>query len=423
MAGDGAIARARRDLLAIYVAAVDAVRGRVCVRRELERDAPGDGPVWLVAIGKAAQSMALGALDVLGGRIARGLVITKRGHLDGTAFSGLEFESIEGGHPVPDERSLAAGEALLAFVAKAPPQARLLILISGGCSSLVEVLPEGVSLDALQRVNAWLLASGWDIVRMNAVRKALSRIKGGRLTRLLRGRAARVLLISDVPEDDPGVIGSGLLAPDRGARVDIAALDPPGWLRELLGRGEAPPAADDPLFDTIESRIIASLGEAREAAEARARALGYGVRRHDEFISGEAAAVGEGLAMMLQAGAGCVHIWGGETTVHLPPDPGSGGRNQHLALAAAIRLEGCDDCVFLSAGSDGSDGPTEDAGALVDGGTVQRESVEGLDPQACLAAADSGRFLAASGDLVHTGPTGTNVMDLMLGLKFSPGEA
>ena len=189
------------------------------------------------------------------------------------------------------------------------------------------------------------------------------------------------------------------------------------------GRGEAPPAADDPLFDTIESRIIASLGEAREAAEARARALGYGVRRHDEFISGEAAAVGEGLAMMLQAGAGCVHIWGGETTVHLPQDPGSGGRNQHLALAAAIRLEGCDDCVFLSAGSDGSDGPTEDAGALVDGGTVQRGSVEGLDPQACLAAADSGRFLAASGDLVHTGPTGTNVMDLMLGLKFSPGEA
>jgi glycerate 2-kinase len=161
----------------------------------------------------------------------------------------------------------------------------------------------------------------------------------------------------------------------------------------------------------------------RAAAEC-GRALGYGTRVHDRFLDGEAAAVGAALAADLVQGPTGMHIWGGETTVHLPAHPGRGGRNQTLALAAALALKGVPGVALLAAGTDGTDGPGADAGALVDGSTVERGTADGLDPCQCLETANAGSFLEASGDLIQTGPTGTNVMDLAIGVKWvASGEA
>jgi glycerate 2-kinase len=409
---DGALMDPRHAVLHIAQAALAAVHGRTRVA-EFLRAAPSPEAVHLIAIGKAAAAMAMGACEVLGERVARGLVVTKPGHGDAALERLPGFQCLEAGHPQPDHRSLEAGAALLAFIAQAPAHAQLLFLVSGGASSLVEVLPAGISLDDLQRANAWLLGSGLNIAALNTVRKTLSAIKGGRLVAHLQGRPAQVLLLSDVRGDAPAVIGSGLLAADAGAvRLDESVLPP--WLAQLCRQA---PAHSGNVAASVEMHVIARLADAKRAAARAATTLGYSVVVHDEFIDGAADAAGQRLAQRLNHGAPGVHIWGGETTVLLPPRPGRGGRNQSLALAAALAMQGRDDVVLLALGSDGSDGPTEDAGALVDGGTIARGEAAGLDARACLANADAGGFLEESGDLVHTGPTGTNVMDLMIGLK------
>jgi hydroxypyruvate reductase len=406
------MAGARQDLLTIYQAAITRVEGRRCVREALQ-DAPGR--VSLIALGKAAQSMAEGALDALGERVLDGLVISKPGHLDRQALSARGLTGLEGGHPLPDQNSLQAGAALVEFLRRQPADRELLFLISGGTSGLVESLRDGVDLDSLQRINQWLLGSGLPIDAMNRVRTALSRIKGGGLIPLLQGRPARVLLISDVPGDDPGVIGSGMLV--AGPHADaLDDLKLPAWLTALLpdtGRPTPAPA------DNIRLGIVASLADAREAAAARARELGYAVTLNRAHLGGDAAVLGRRLGYELCDAWPGLYIWGGEPTMQLPEQPGQGGRNQHLALVVASQIAGRRDICFLAAGTDGSDGPGEDAGALVDGGSVGRGSrALGIDPEVCLARADSGRFLEASGDLIQTGPTGTNVMDLMIGLKM-----
>ena len=409
---DAALLASRDAVLHIAQAALAAVQGQTRVA-EFLRATPLPEAVQLIAIGKAAASMATGACDVLGERVVRGLIVTKTGHGDVALERRPGFQCLETGHPQPDARSLTAGAALLAFIATAPATAPLLFLISGGASSLVEVLPDGITLDDLQRTNAWLLGSGLDIAAMNTVRKALSAIKGGRLLAHLQGRPAQVLLISDVRGDDPAVIGSGLLAADSAApHLEDLALPP--WLAQLCRQA---PSHRDAVPANVEMHVIARLTDAKRAAAREAMALGYSVFDYDEFIDGAASAVGQRLAQSLVHAAPGVHIWGGETTVQLPPQPGRGGRNQSLALAAALALQGHDDVLLLALGSDGSDGPTEDAGALVDGGTIARGELAGLDARHCLANADAGSFLEQSGDLVHTGPTGTNVMDLMIGLK------
>jgi glycerate 2-kinase len=403
----------RHPVLRIAQAALAAVQGRARVAEFLHA-APLPEAVQLIAIGKAAASMATGACDVLGERIVRGLIVTKTGHGDAVLERRPGFQCLEAGHPQPDARSLAAGTALLTFIAAAPATAHLLFLISGGASSLVEVLPAGVTLSDLQHANAWLLGSGLDIARLNTVRKALSAIKGGRLVGHLQGRQVQVLLISDVRGDDPAVIGSGLLAADPGApRLDELALPP--WLAQMCRQS---PVHRGDISAHVEMHVIARLADAKRAAGDEATTLGYSVSVHDEFIDGAANTAGQRMAQSLIHATPGVHIWGGETTVQLPPQPGRGGRNQSLALAAALELQGREDVVLLALGSDGSDGPTEDAGALVDGGTIARGELAGLDARHCLANADAGRFLEESGDLVHTGPTGTNVMDLVIGLKI-----
>lgn len=400
-----------RDLLN---AALAAVHGRRCVVQALT-ERPIAGPVWLIALGKAAQAMAEGAVEVLGGAVQGGLVASKAGHLDAAWLAEHGLNGVVGGHPLPSQGSLDAGEALRLNLARRKGST-LLFLLSGGTSSLVECPVVGLGVAELQRANQWLLASGLPIASINRVRKALSRIKGGGLLGLLGEGCVRALAISDVAGDDPAVIGSGLLVPDANLAPRLAELDLPDWLRDWTQRGlveRGAPSAEPPQIE-----IVATLDRAKRAAAAAAQARGYAVQHHRRFVAGEAGTCGAALAGTLARGPSGVHLWGGETTVELPPNPGRGGRNQQLALAAASALCGRDDCWLLSAGTDGSDGPTDAAGALVDGKTVVRARLRGLDVDAALRNADAGSVLAATGDLIETGPTGTNVMDLMLGLKL-----
>jgi len=404
---------ARWRLGQVFAAALGSVDGRVAVRRALGAAAPPDR-VWLIAIGKAAAAMTQGALDCLGPRLLGGLVVDKAPPPASFAAHGLA--ALTGGHPLPTLVSLRAGEALLAVLARTPPDATLLFLISGGASSLVEVPVVGLALAELERLNRWLLGSGLPIGPMNLVRTAVSRIKGGGLLATLPPRPLRVLAISDVPGDDPRVIGSGLLVPRPDLEAALVGLALPPWLREWVDLGLAQRWAGSHPGPPIE--LVATLDTAKEAAAQAARAAGLAVRVHPRFLAGDAAGQGRELARQVREGPPGLQIWGGETTVRLPAQPGRGGRNQHLALAAAQELAGCRDCLLLAAGTDGSDGPGEDAGALVDGGTLERGARAGFDAADALARADSGRLLAATGDLIHTGPTGTNVMDLVLGLRW-----
>ncbi len=398
----------RSRLLEIYAAALAGVDGRNAVRARLERRTEG-GPAHVVAIGKAAVAMARGAADALGTDLARALIITKHGYGD-PAWHDPRVAQLEAGHPVPDAASLEAGQALLGFLAAAPAAAHFVFLVSGGASALVEVLPAGVSLEQYQAANQWLLGSGWDIERMNRVRRALSLIKDGRLAAHLRGRPALNLLISDVPGDDPATIGSGLLAPAAHLPLPEGV---PDWLAALLAHGTPPGAA----AGGVTTEVLLTNRDARIAALSAGIARGWEVHAVPGFLAGDAVTTGRELAHALLAGPPGLYIWGGETTVRLPEIPGRGGRCQALALAAAEVLAGHEGVFLLAAGTDGSDGPTEDAGALVDGGTVQRGALDGLGAPACLATADAGSFLEASGDLVQTGPTGSNVMDLVLAYK------
>ena len=393
-------------------AALRAVDGRRAVSRRLQQ-APLSYATAVVAIGKAAQAMVLGVADAQPDLIGDVLVITKQGHLDEPSLQSRGWQTVVGGHPLPDEGSLLAGSMLLDFIENT--QGPLLFLISGGASALVEVPVDGVGLETVQQVNRWLLGSGLDIVAINAVRMALSQIKGGGLLRWVQERSLRVLAISDVPYNDPVVIGSGLLVPSPDLVQKVAGIRLPEWIADAVASGVAQrqslPMSGPPV------EIVADIERAKTAAARCARELGYAVMLHPEFVDGLAALAGHRLADVLLGASPGVHVWGGETVVDLPPMPGRGGRNQHLALAAAQRLAGCDRCWLLSVGTDGTDGVTEDAGALVDGRTLRRAEEEGLDAADALRKADSGTILAATGDLIHTGPTGTNVMDLMIGMK------
>lgn len=381
----------RAILLELLHAALTAVDGRRCTREALRAsDRRGARPVWAAAVGKAASSMTLGAADALGARLERVLLVTKDGHIDEEVRRLPDIEARESAHPVPDERSLAAGARLLAFIEDMPDTVQPLFLVSGGASSLVEALAPGITLSDLRRLNVAGLAHGIAIEALNARRREVSRIKGGRLAERLRGRRALALFISDVPGDDPAVIGSGLLGP-----------------------GSAP--------DDLERVVIASIDDARRAVARRAAGLTTHVP--SERFSGDAEYLAGSMAKTLAAGDYTLEVWGGESVLDLPAHPGRGGRNQHLALAAARHIAGRADLFLLAAGTDGTDGPTAEAGALVDGGTCARITQAGADAEDYLRRADSSTALALAGDLLRTGPTGTNVGDLVLGLKLPDAEA
>jgi len=402
----------RRTLEAVFRAALAATAGEYCVADQLAAQ-PLSGPVSVIALGKAASAMALGSASALGAELQRGLVITKQGHIPPRLLEDRRFASLEAGHPLPDSGSLAAGQALLGFIAATPPGEQLLFLISGGTSSLVEVPLEGVGLDELVRLNHWLLGSGLDIAAMNRLRCAVSAIKGGKLLQHLGDRPATVMLISDVPGDDPSIIGSGLLIPPDGTRRLPTGL--PDWVRQLV-QGDDSYCRVPTAQPAVAHHIVARLQDALQAAAREARKRGYEATLVDAALHGDATTAGGQIAEFLRRQGPGIWLWGGETTVCLPEQPGRGGRNQSLALAAAVALQDHADCTLLAAGTDGTDGPTDAAGAIIDGGTVAR----GGGRQAALEAlrhADAGSFLDASGDLLVTGPTGTNVTDLVIGLK------
>ncbi len=407
----------RHKLLNIMEAALSAVDGERQVIDALARHPVPADLLGLVAVGKAAPAMAAGACAALGETVETGLVITKQGHC-GLRALPPRVRCREAGHPYPDARSLDAGATLLAYLQALPDRHGVLFLLSGGASALLESLPEGMTGEDLAKVNRWLLYSGLDIVAVNRMRKRLSCLKAGRLARYLAGRAVLQLLLPDVPGNHPDVIGSGPLVPEPEAET-AAALPSglPDWFVDLLSLAPPAPHAREACFSTIRTVCLGGNAEAMAAARQAGQALGLVVHTHDTLLCGEAAVMGERVAATVLAGAPGLHVWGGETTVSLPAHPGVGGRNQHLALAAARRLAGQAGVWLLAVGTDGTDGPTEDAGALVDGGTVARGEAQGLSAEHCLDTADAGRFLALSGDLLRTGPTGTNVMDLVLALR------
>ncbi len=399
------------DLLARGLAAVD---GRTRMREALARSTVR-GPAWVLAAGKAAPAMALGALDALGGRLEQALVVAGESSFGPELERDARVACLAAGHPVPDARSLAAGAAALRFAAEVPPGARVLVLVSGGASSLLEVPAGDVGLPDLRRFNEWALASGRPIGEINALRRRLSAVKDGRLLARLAHAAVEGYAISDVPDDDPAVIGSGLLA---GSAPGPLPAGLPDWLDALLARAALP--AGEPARCPV--KLVGRLEEALGAIETAAQERGLAVRRAAARLAGDAAAAGRQAAAQLAAMPAGLYLAGGETTVELPPRPGRGGRNQHLALAAACEMAGDDSRLLLAAGTDGRDGNTEDAGALVGGGTVARAAALGLDARAHLSRADSGSLLDATGDLVHTGVTSTNVGDLLLGLRCQPGH-
>lgn len=358
--------------------------------------------------------MLAGAADALGGRLGPALCIGREDAVRPGEPGVAHVRVMYGDHPIPGPRSLVAGVALLAFLDALPSGMPLLCLLSGGSSALAEVLPEGVGLAELARANRWLVASGLPIDAINRVRAGLSCLKSGRLAQRLAGRRVLVLSISDVPGDDPAVIGSG---PWTALPPQAVPGRLPGWLRELLGRAAPPPVPGETSLAAVEYRVIADGRRALKAVETVARNAGVPATVHGTILQGPVAAAGEHILASLATGAAGLHAWSGETTVRLPANAGSGGRNRHLALTLACALEGRDDIVALCAATDGSDGADGAAGGWADGRVLARGRALGLDARVALARADSGAYLAATGDVLETGPTGTNVMDLVLAWK------
>ena len=376
---------ARRILLELFDAGLRAVNGRDCVANFLRgKELPR---VEVFAIGKAASAMTRGAQDALGDAIMRMLVITKTGHSD-PALIGNVLQ-LESPHPMPDARSLENGRKLEDRVKALTGDVLPLFLVSGGSSSLVEVLRAGATLEDLASVNALGLGSGWDIATLNAERSKLSRIKAGGIALLLETRRALALFISDVPGDDADVIGSG-----------------------LLGRHRGQP-------DAIERHVVANVEAAVRAVVDAGAAHGLRIEAAERRFEGDVAEVAARFVAALRETPADGLVWGGESTVRLPARHGRGGRNTHLALAAARLLRAAEPLAILAAGTDGTDGPTEDAGAIVDGGSLERAELAGCDVERAFREFDSGSALEAAEDLVHTGPTGTNVGDLLIGIRHS----
>ncbi len=399
----------RQDLLDIYQAGLQAVHGRTCVRDYLSAQ-PMVEPIYLISIGKAAVAMAQGAVDVLGNAIYDGLVITKQGYA-----ADLPFTCIEAAHPIPDESSLRAGEELLMFIRSLPHDAMVLFLLSGGASSLVEILPEEMDLDDLQQINRWLLASGLPINVINQLRSNVSLIKQGGLLHYFQQQTILQLAILDIPDGDITQLGSGLLF--QQARCAWPQLELPVAFTQLFQQETVRPLLHNQSDAKVSTRIVADIQQAMLAARLHAEQLGYEVHLVEEILTSDAEQTAGQIIKDLQQRESGIFIYGGETTVTLPEQPGRGGRNQHLALAAANALAEMPNCYVLAAGTDGSDGSCHEAGALVDSDTKARGEAQKLQLDDHLKRADSGSFLLKTHDVITTGPTGSNVMDLVITLK------
>jgi len=398
-------------LISSWWAGVHSVQGRrlVAANKSLKHKNISS----VLAIGKAASSMYLGAVDLLGAEIKSGLLITKYHHVDDAIKGMSNVEVIESAHPVPDKNSLIAGEKAIDFVQKVPQTEALLLLVSGGASALAESLKSGFKLEELAQITEKLLANGCSIDAINATRTLLSKIKGGGLTGYFSGKAIFVNLISDVEGNDVSVIGSGIGSHQPATQIiDKIPYDLVPQLQQLQRvTAKSVQYASSPCHATI----IGSNEVARLSIEKWYKKRGFKVNYNEETLYGELNDISRKIAATLLAGKPGVYIWGGEPTVNLPANPGTGGRNQSLALSLAIRLGGHDNIHIIAAGTDGTDGPTLAAGGLVNGSTINEQHID--KAKNYLEAANAGTFLRECNSLFVSGATGTNVMDLVIAIK------
>lgn len=374
----------KQALKIIWDAAIAAVSGQQAVESAIATDSPYQ-PDLIIAVGKAAVGMCLGALNSLAlnyqDNPCEAVVVTKHQHADEEIRSRPDVTVIEAGHPIPDQQSLQAGSILLDKVSNMPRDSRLLVLVSGGASALAEALPEGMSLADLQAIADEMISTGKTIGEINSRRKQTSLIKDGKLLQQFPGAEIRVYAISDVEGDSISTIGSGI--------------------------GDCHRAATQ-----ATSRIIASNQIARNSAAEAAMSLGFEVQLNQESLYDDVFSLAQTVGPKLKDATPGVYIRGGEPTVMLPPNPGRGGRNQSLALALSEYLYGSDNISLLVAGTDGSDGPTAAAGGLVDGNTFSDAEAA----RQALKKADAGPYLELHDSLFVTGPTNTNVMDLAIAI-------
>ncbi len=412
----------RADAYSILQAALAAADPSLAVGEALSGlDLDQYGRVFVVGAGKAGGTMAMAAEQVLGDRIHGGLVIVK----DGDPAVAERIELRPAGHPVPDQRGVDAARRIIDLCGTAGANDLVVCLISGGASALTPCPAPPITLAEKQETTRLLLACGATIHDLNAVRKHISEFKGGRLASIAAPARVVSLILSDVVGDDLDVIGSGPTCPDASTfasacgvleRYSLMDKIPTAVRERLLGSMDETPKPGAPIFGKVENRIVGSNRKSLGAAAARAESLGYRTLVLASTIEGETRDVARLHAAMAREMRVSGHpvpppaclISGGETTVTIRGS-GKGGRNQEFALAAAIDIAGLEDVLILSVGTDGTDGPTDAAGALADGETVSRAARAARE---VLADNDSYPFFLELGDLVVTGPTGTNVMDL-----------
>ena len=395
------------------------------------RSYPLDGidRVLVVGGGKAAAAMTLGVCDVVGRLVAKGIIVVKDGHRG--ALNDPRITVREASHPLPDARGVAATREIARLLEDTTPRDLVVVVLSGGASALLELLPEDVPLDDLRTLTDSLLRSGATIDEMNVVRKHVSRVKGGQLAAWAAPAHVVGLVLSDVVGAPLDAIASGPTVADPSTFADAIAIlrrrhlldrAPKAIVRRLergaTGEIGETPKPNGPGASRVDNLVVADIARACEAAREHATALGYHAALMTTFLTGEAREVaGVVCAVAFEVEAHdrpsarpAAILFGGETTVTVRGQ-GKGGRNQELALAAARAVAGRSRMLVASFATDGSDGPTDAAGAIVDGGTVARAANSGMDPSAHLDDNDAYPFLSEAGALLVTGPTGTNVCD------------
>ncbi len=436
---EGAEGLRRRQIVAILKAALEAVEPAAAVRRALSREgnalrvggATYDLAAWkhiyVVGAGKAGAPMAQAVEEILGEHLTSGQVNVKYGYTLPTKVIALH----EAGHPIPDDAGLAGAQGLAALLDAAGKDDLVICLLSGGGSALMTLPVEGITLADMRSLTDALLRKGATINEINTIRKHLERMKGGNLARLAYPAQVISLILSDVVGNPLDVIASGPTVPDSSTFAEAyGLLERYGLLGEVpaisayLQRGARGEIADtpkpgDPILQGVQNVIIASNDLAACAAERAAQELGFHTLVLSTYLEGEAREVAKVLAAVAReiVASGrplprpaCL-IAGGETTVTIKGH-GKGGRNQEMALIAALRLQGLEGVAIVCLATDGSDGPTDASGALADGHTLRRAAALGLDAWASLENNDSYPFFAALNDLLLTGPTNTNVNDL-----------
>ncbi len=399
----------RSDAQTIISASIRAVQPDAAVRRALQgREFPDR--VVLAAVGKAAWQMAKAARECLGNRMDAGVVVTKYGHILGPIPGCTCYEA---GHPVPDGNSFQGTQAVLDLVSGLSERDTVIFLLSGGGSALFE--KPLISGEELQDITNQLLSSGADIVEMNTIRKRLSAVKGGRFARMCAPARVFAIVLSDILGDPLDMIASGPACADRSTCEQALSIAEKYGLR-LSGEARTLLAQETPkALDNVETQITGSVRELCAAAASAARELGYEPVLLTDQLCCQAREAGSFLASIARThhsqGRKLAFLAGGETVVKLT-GAGKGGRNQELALSAAQGIDGLDGALVFSLGSDGTDGPTDAAGGIVDGQTAARLRKQGLSIHQVLEDNDAYHALERADGLIFTGPTGTNVNDV-----------